>query len=91
MTVVKTRIKSLVILAGCCIAGGILMPPAMAQTTDRAVAYKQVARACVEESKRFCPGLDPGVVQPRSEAMCLKTYKSSLSSACRRAVKATSP
>ena len=91
MTTMKIRFRSLALAAACCLGAGILMPAAMAQGKDHAVAYKQVARACVEESKRFCPGLDPGVAQPRSEAMCLKPYKSSLSPACRRAVKATSP
>ena len=91
MTVVKSLIKSLVVLAGCCIGAGNLMPPAMAQGPDRSKAYKQVTRACVEETRRFCPALDPAAPQPRSAAMCLKPYKSSLSLACRRAVKATSP
>ncbi len=62
-----------------------------AKAADRAAAYANVAKSCVAETQRLCPALSTGIPQPRSQAICLRPYKSSLSLSCRRAVKAVSP
>lgn len=64
--------------------------PAAAQE-NRAAALANVTRACKAETLQRCPALDPAAPQPRNAAICLKPYKSSLSFACRRAVKAVYP
>lgn len=68
-----------------------LASPAWTQTADRTAAYAAVGKSCAAETQRFCPALATGVPQPRSQAICLRPYKTSLSLSCRRAVKAASP
>lgn len=91
MIITKSRTSSILILIG--LSAGIPLRPTVAQTTDTQTTnhvanYRQVTKSCAVETRRFCPALDPAAPQPRGTVICLKPYKSSLSQACRRAVKA---
>ena len=77
----------LLALTGLCAAAS----PVAAQSTSRMAVYAQVSKACVTETQRLCPGLDPTISQPRNQAICLKPFRNSLSLSCRRAVVAVSP
>lgn len=74
-------------LATLCILAG----PAWTQAADRTASYAAIAKSCVAETQRLCPALATGLPQPRSQAICLRPYKTSLSLSCRRAIKAVSP
>jgi hypothetical protein len=50
-------------------------------------ALRRVTTSCRSEVARFCPALDPSAM-PRNQAICLKSYKTSLSLDCRHAVNA---
>lgn len=61
-------------------AAGPPPPPA-------AAALRRVAKSCKAETERFCPALT-GTPSPRSQAICLRPYRTSLSLGCRGAVNA---
>ncbi len=91
MIVTKSCKSSILTIVGFAVFASISIQPSAAQTTDRTAGYKQITKSCAVETKRFCPALDPAAPQARSAAICLRPYKTSLSQACRRAVKAASP
>lgn len=69
--------------------------PALAQdepapAPPSAAALKRVARSCTADAARFCPALlgRPGAASPRSQAICLRPYRTSLALGCRAAVTA---
>ncbi len=59
--------------------------PALASQSQSRL--NDVPRQCVREVARLCPALQ-GTRQPRNQAICLRPYRASLSSGCRRAVRA---
>lgn len=77
-----------------CIAAVALAGSAGAQAPrpSRAAAAAAVPKACKPEIERFCTEVGATAApQPRTAALCLKPFKSSLSLSCRRAVRAVFP
>ncbi len=63
---------------------------ALGEPAPRAAA-RPLGKTCAAEIIRFCPSISETPLAARSQAICLKPYKSSLSLGCRRAVKALYP
>ena len=64
-------------------------PKAHAQSEPSdAGAKRRIAGACRAETLRFCPAFEDRTPTPRNLAICLKSYKTSLSFNCRSAVNA---
>lgn len=68
----------------------VLASPGLARAQEAApgtpaAALRRVAASCKAETERFCPAL-AGTASPRSQAICLRPYRISLSLPCRGAV-----
>lgn len=60
---------------------------APAAASPSATVLRRVTTACQAEMQRFCPALS-GTPSARSQAICLRPYRTSLSLGCRSAVNA---
>jgi hypothetical protein len=59
-----------------------------AQERARQRRYDQVIQACARDAGRLCPWINPSTPEPRTEIMCLRPYRATVSLACRRALRA---
>lgn len=81
MSLHDTRLHGIGLLS--IVALALAATPARAQSAQ---AWAQVSRRCAAETARLCPSIDPAVPQPHTQAICLRSYRASLSPPCRRAV-----
>lgn len=65
-------------------------PAAPRTPAETRAALRRVETSCTAEYAKYCPMPASGVVAGRDQVICLKSFKSSLAIACRRAVVAAS-